>query len=225
MPHIHTPKVIPFNRNVLVCYGIALLCVCGSIFWLDTKLATWLHQHVQPNWLLKLLSQAPILLESIAAMLIVLPLLMHFWPRLSTRLNQQHQSLQFLAKLLVMTIVLATFVRVSAKFIFGRTWPETWTNDNPSWIAHSVMEFHPFSSSLSFHSFPSGHALFTFALASIFWRCIPQYRLLWLACMLTVLVGQLGQNYHYLGDVMAGATLGLLVAQCSHHLINQYFVK
>jgi hypothetical protein len=40
---------------------------------------------------------------------------------------------------------------------FGRTWPESWLGDNPSWIRDDVFGFFPFHGGRGWESFPSGH--------------------------------------------------------------------
>ncbi|GIU28730.1 hypothetical protein TUM3792_37790 [Shewanella sp. MBTL60-007] len=127
-----------------------------------------------------------------------------------------------MALTLVLTLVIASIARVGAKFVFGRTWPETWihteTGSNLSWIHNGVEGFHPFAIGAAYNSFPSGHALFTFALVSVFWWRFPKLYPMWLLAMLGAIAGQLGQNYHFLGDLLAGATLGVCCAQLSIHL-------
>ncbi|PMG72173.1 hypothetical protein BCU84_20020, partial [Shewanella sp. 10N.286.51.B7] len=167
----------------------------------------FINENVQKNLYLQTLSNTPLLLELLAIIFVIFSLK-----------SRSNQFIQF-RRLIILVAIVATIVRVSAKMVFGRTWPETWTNDNLSWITHGVEEFHPFSLSNSFHSFPSGHALLTFAFASLFWHFAPRYRLLWCSSMVAVLMGQLGQNYHYLGDLLAGALIGTLV---SHLVINGY---
>jgi len=43
------------------------------------------------------------------------------------------------------------------KVVFGRTWPETWTRNNPSLIRDGVFGFNPFTTGSGYESFPSGH--------------------------------------------------------------------
>ncbi|MBL4816990.1 MAG: phosphatase PAP2 family protein [Shewanella sp.] len=184
-----------------IAYGFMLALIIVSISFWDRPIADAMHAHGYSGTLLKLLSQIPTVLEVIAAVFIMGVLIKRCRERFSSLIIN-----------LIATIVLASLVRVSAKMAFGRTWPETWVNDNPSWINDGVEAFHPFAQGVAYNSFPSGHALFTFSLATVFWYHFPRLRPVWLACMLGVLIGQLGQNYHFLGDLLAGATLGTLIA-------------
>ncbi|MEZ9141244.1 MULTISPECIES: phosphatase PAP2 family protein [unclassified Shewanella] len=200
-------QTIPFTRKMVAAYICCGLVTLISIAFFDRTIAEYMHVNLQSNLLLQSFSKTPLLLEIIALIVVLVSFYKHY------------KHLFHLRRIIILVAIIATIVRVSAKMVFGRTWPETWTNDNFSWITHGVEEFHPFSLSNSFHSFPSGHALLTFAFASLFWHFAPQYRLLWCSSMVAVLMGQLGQNYHYLGDLLAGALIGTLV---SHLVINGY---
>ncbi|WP_076412974.1 phosphatase PAP2 family protein [Shewanella sp. UCD-KL12] len=187
-------------------YGLMLLLILISINFWDRSIAEQMHAMNNTASLLNYFSNAPILLELISGLIILSCLFK------KCRHRFKHLALQLLA-----TLLIASAVRVCAKFIFGRTWPETWINDielgsNPSWISHGVEQFSPFASGAAYNSFPSGHTLFTFALASVLLYHLPRLAPLWLACMLAVIIGQLGLNYHYLGDILAGATFGILIA-------------
>ncbi|MPY22793.1 phosphatase PAP2 family protein [Shewanella psychropiezotolerans] len=196
-------SLLESNRvlTALLGYGFMLALTIVSINFWDRPIADAMHAHGYSGTLLKLLSQIPTVLEVIAAIFIIGVLIKRSRERFSSLIIN-----------LIATIVLASLLRVSAKMAFGRTWPETWVNDNPSWINDGVEAFHPFAQGVAYNSFPSGHALFTFSLATVLWYHFPRLRPVWLACMLGVFIGQLGQNYHFLGDLLAGATLGTLIA-------------
>ncbi|QFU25408.1 phosphatase PAP2 family protein [Shewanella eurypsychrophilus] len=186
-------------------YGLMLVLIIISVNFWDRVIADMMHAQNYSGTLLKLLSQVPALLEVIAAAFI-----------LSLLIKSYRDRFTQLCIDLIAILLIASLVRIGAKAIFGRTWPETWiyteSGNNPSWIANGVEGFHPFASGLAYNSFPSGHALFTFALATVFWSYFPRLGLFWLACMVGVFIGQLGQNYHFFGDLLAGSTLGVFIA-------------
>jgi len=188
-------------KKSAVFYTFMFIIVLVSVHFIDRILADFIYQHSFANSLIKSLSNTPLVLEVLAAIAVALCI--------APKLRQRYS---WLAVHLTTTLILASIVRVSAKYLFGRTWPETWVNGNPSWISDRIEGFHPFAEGVAYNSFPSGHALFTFALATTFWYHLPRYRPLWIATMCAVLIGQLGQNYHYLGDLLAGATLGTFIA-------------
>ncbi|ABZ77750.1 phosphoesterase PA-phosphatase related [Shewanella halifaxensis HAW-EB4] len=195
-------------RSCLWLYLVAISCTIFSVLLLDRPLSTWLHHNIDASAIFKPLSQMPLLFEGLSA-IIILACLNSAW----------RKKLASMALTLMLTIVIASIARVGGKFVFGRTWPETWLHteagSNLSWIHNGVEGFHPFAMGTAYNSFPSGHALFTFALVSVFWWHFPKLYWLWLLAMLGAIAGQLGQNYHFLGDLLAGATLGVFCAQLS----------
>jgi membrane-associated phospholipid phosphatase len=109
-------------------------------------------------------------------------------------------------------IVLADQFRQGLAYAFGRYWPDTWIDHNPSLIGDDAYGFHPFHSGSAFDSFPSGHATRTLALATPFWIAYPRWR--W-ACVLVSVseaVALVGMNYHFVSDVIAGSFVGAIVA-------------
>jgi membrane-associated phospholipid phosphatase len=94
--------------------------------------------------------------------------------------------------------------------LFGRYWPETWTENNPSLIGDGAYGFHPFHSGPWFGSFPSGHTLRAVSFLSVFWIVYPRWWSFWAAVCLSVIVGLVGMNYHFVGDTVGGAFLGAL---------------
>ncbi len=193
-------------KGTLLLYGLLLTLVLISVHFIDRQLADMMHAQQLSHPALKLLSKTPLLLEFLAGLTI--------FACISERFRARFQAL---AIELALTLALAFSIRWAAKQLFGRTWPESWIalgdGHNPSWVADRIEAFHPFAQGLAYDSFPSGHALLTFALAFTFWRHTPKLMPLWLACMLAVITGQLSLNYHYLGDLLAGASFGLLASQ------------
>ncbi|MBR9729479.1 phosphatase PAP2 family protein [Shewanella intestini] len=204
-----TPSAQPlaFHRRYVLGYLLASLLVILSVQYADTRIATFMHTYNSANLLFHTLSEIPLVLSIIAASLIVLGML----PKWRPTLHQVSRQLTWL-------FIIATTIRVSSKVIFGRTWPETWINHNLSWIDNGIEGFYPFNLEAGFHSFPSGHTLFAFALGGMFCHLMPRLRVFWLVLMFATACGQLGQNYHYLGDILAGATMGLLLAHCCTHI-------
>jgi len=107
-----------------------------------------------------------------------------------------------------LAIVVAVALKEQLKVAFGRTWPETWVDRNPSWIGDGAYGFHPFHGGRGWTSFPSGHMTQITALAAVLWHRVRCLRLIWAALVLLVAVGLLGSDYHFVGDMIAGAYLG-----------------
>src|SRR5262249_8866837 len=55
-----------------------------------------------------------------------------------------------------LSLALSAIVEIWLKFAFGRTWPETWVQDNPSLIRDGVHNFNPFHGGPGFAAFSSG---------------------------------------------------------------------
>src|SRR5881227_1920708 len=54
-------------------------------------------------------------------------------------------------------VLIATILKEELKFLFGRTWPETWVGNNPSWIKDGVYRFEPLHGGRGWAALPSGH--------------------------------------------------------------------
>ena len=74
------------------------------------------------------------------------------------------------------SLVLAEQFRGSLAYAFGRYWPETWINDNPSLIRDGAYGFHPFHHGIAYDSFPSGHTARTLVVAAVIWIAYPRWR-------------------------------------------------
>jgi membrane-associated phospholipid phosphatase len=113
-------------------------------------------------------------------------------------------------------IVLALCVSVFAanginsflKGIFGRTWPESWLGDNPSWIRDGVFGFFPFHEGQAWASFPSGHTTVITAAMAILWLVCPELKVAWAALAAIVALGLIAGNYHFVSDVVGGLYVG-----------------
>jgi membrane-associated phospholipid phosphatase len=117
-----------------------------------------------------------------------------------------HQAVAFICSL---SVIITETAKDQLKFLFGRTWPETWTGNNPSFIRDGVYGFNFLHGGGGYQSFPSGHMGAACAVLSVLWICYPQLKLLWLFGGLAVGAALVGGNYHFLSDVIAGAFLGI----------------
>jgi membrane-associated phospholipid phosphatase len=106
------------------------------------------------------------------------------------------------------SLIIAETIKSELKFVFGRTWPETWRQNNPSFIHDGVYGFNWFHGGDAYQSFPSGHITAICAVASVLWIYYPRLRPIYLIVTLAVLVGLVGNNYHFLSDTIAGTFVG-----------------
>ena len=104
--------------------------------------------------------------------------------------------------------LVAQAVKDQAKFAFGRLWPETWINDNPSWIKDGAYGFVPFHGGTGWSSFPSGHMSGITAPVGVLWHRLPRWRPVLGLPVFLVAIGLYGADYHFVSDILAGMLLG-----------------
>jgi membrane-associated phospholipid phosphatase len=107
------------------------------------------------------------------------------------------------------SLLAATVLKTLLKWGFGRYWPETWNEGNPSLLGTDAYGFHPFHHGFAYESFPSGHAAVILAAAPVLWAAFPRWRWLIGAVVVGLCLALVGLNYHFVGDVIAGALVGL----------------
>jgi membrane-associated phospholipid phosphatase len=107
-----------------------------------------------------------------------------------------------------LAILVSADIKELLKHFFGRTWPETWTSNNPSWIGNHAYGFHFLHGGSGWESFPSGHTTQVAALAAVIWLRLPRIRWLGVVLLTLVAIGLWGSDYHFVGDIIAGAYLG-----------------
>ena len=177
-----------------------------SILWIDRPVASFVHDHFR--YLVRgpvaELSHFPNPLFLLALILsVILMLRMIFGRPLSW-----HQANIFVCSL---GVVFTELLKSIVKFIFGRTWPETWLGNNPSFIRDGVYGFHFMHGGSAYQSFPSGHMAAACTVLSVVFIRYPPFRPLCLIVGLLVGMVLVGSNYHFVSDVIAGAFVGLSI--------------
>src|SRR3954447_8514661 len=110
---------------------------------------------------------------------------------------------------LCIAVLVATVLKEELKFLFGRTWPETWVANNPSWIRDGVYRFEPLHGGRGWASFPSGHMIVITAPCTVLWLLAPRvWRWLWAALIPAVAIGVVASDYHFVADMIAGTFVG-----------------
>lgn len=107
------------------------------------------------------------------------------------------------------SLLIAEVTKTQLKYIFGRTWPDTWTNNNPSFLRSGVYGFNFFHGGAEYASFPSGHMAVTCAVVSVLWIYYPRMRALYIVGALAVAIALIVSDYHFLSDIIAGSFVGL----------------
>ena len=177
--------------------------VTVSYFWLDRPIALWAHGDVRSGHeqlLGHLVFPDPLI--PLAALLF---LAIGLWV-VSKRPLPHYQAAALVASL---SVLVAGEIADFLKFVFGRTSPESWMGQQPSFIADHVYGFHFFHDGSAYKAFPSGHMTATCAALAVLWAWYPRGRALWVLMGLGVGTALVGGNFHFLSDVIAGAFVGL----------------
>ena len=191
-------------RNWSLGFLGTAVAVAVAYFWLDRPIAQFAHQELHDFHLFEKLTLIPDALTPLA----VLAFMVLGLRGLTRRPLSKFQTVMLLSGV---SLAVAVTNKDQLKYIFGRTWPETWIRNNPSFIRDGVYGFHPFHGGTGYSSFPSGHTVAICTVMTVLWICYPKFRPVYGLCMAAVAVGLVGANFHFLGDVIAGGFLGVSV--------------
>jgi membrane-associated phospholipid phosphatase len=189
-------------KTWLVSLALTAMAVWISIRWLDRPIALWTNGHLGQRSLPAVLTSSPVSSTSLlsACMFVICGIVATSKDRFS--------KFQTSASLCVISSVAAILVKDQLKFIFGRTWPETWSPGLDSLLRNGTYGFHFFHAGKAFESFPSGHATVAAAVLSIIWILYPKLRAPCALGILLVDVGLVALNIHFVSDVIAGTFVG-----------------
>ncbi len=110
-------------------------------------------------------------------------------------------ALAFLASLAVASVILHTI-----KLFLGRRRPR-------DELELGLYGWRPFRFDLQYDSFPSGHSLTIFCVATILAGTVPQCAVLWFAIAIYLALTRAFLTSHYLSDVCIGAGIGVIVTR------------
>jgi membrane-associated phospholipid phosphatase len=110
-------------------------------------------------------------------------------------------------------VLAGTSAKDELKWLLGRPWPGSWLKDG-------LYAWHPLSTSVLYGAYPSGHTSYIAAPLCVFWVLLPRWRWLWATVILLVMVGLVGADYHFVGDVLGGLALAMLCAWGSLVLVH-----
>jgi membrane-associated phospholipid phosphatase len=197
--------------------ALCALCVVASVALVDRPVASWVHEHLASGsgWFtttylgppmkfgpFSLMAGPAVALGPLtASVFAVLAIGAYFGFRLGPR------TCVILA--LCLSVFAANELTSFLKGLFGRTWPESWLESNPSWIRDGAFGFSPFHGGPAWASFPSGHTAIIGAAATVLWTVYPRLKVVWAALVAVVAAGLIGGNYHFVSDVIAGLYLGV----------------
>lgn len=186
----------------ILSLAVTTLAAAISYLWLDRPIALLVHGQVPRHDLFARLTHIPDPLIPLAVVVFVgLGLL-----SLSGRPLSKIPAAALVCSI---SLIMAEAIKNQLKFIFGRTWPDTWIQNNPSFLHDGAYGFNLFHGGDAYASFPSGHTTVTCAVISVLWILYPKLRALYLLVVFAVAIGLIGANYHFLSDVIAGAFVGV----------------
>ena len=209
---ISTHRLSAPLQNWCIGLAVATAGIIACYFWLDQPLAFFVHRNVADKAIF-------IWLQRPAVTLPLLSLLILAWCGLWTLMNRPFSRVQSIGLACSISFIATNFITNQLKYAFGRTWPETWIENNPSLIQNGVFGFSPFHGGPDFASFPSGHAAAVCAVMAVLWWSYPTWRPIYVACVTVVAVGLIGANYHFLIDILSaifvGASVGYVTTKMS----------
>jgi membrane-associated phospholipid phosphatase len=188
------------------CIGLAITAagVIACYLWLDQPLAFFLHRNVADKTIFVWLQQPPVTFPLLSSFILV-------WCALWTLMDRPFSHIQSVALTCSISFISTSLINHQLKYAFGRTWPNTWIDNNPSLIQNGVFGFNVFHGGPGFASFPSGHAAAICSVMIVLWWSYPSWRPIYVACVAAVAVGLIGANYHFLSDILSGIFVGASV--------------
>lgn len=191
------------NRTLIAIAACAVTVVICYYF-VDKPVAFFVHRHEIAKFeAFRWLTEPPPLVQSWAPLLLVALAV-----RRAFGVWRPWQAALCLA---CVSLIVADQFRQSLGDLCGRCWPETWHDNNPSLIGTGAYGFHPFEVGDDVGSFPSGHSARIVGFLSVFWLMLPRGRWLYVLIGLPMLLSLIAMDYHFVGDVIAGSTLGAIV--------------
>src|SRR5215218_8098555 len=163
------------------------MLVCGasvsaSYLWLDRPVSYFVHDQLRAyRNIFDLAGRLP---KVIGPVIIASTLVLGVRAMMKRSLTETQTAVVLSALSLAISDVLENWL----KFAFGRTWPETWVQNNPSLMRDGVHNFNPFHGGPGFAAFPSGHMVAICAVVSIFWFLYPRFRSLCALCIGVVFI-------------------------------------
>jgi membrane-associated phospholipid phosphatase len=193
-------------RSTCLALAVCAALVTTCYYSIDRPVAFYVHNHhVNQHEIFKWLTYPPPWVQTWSPLMLVMIVVMHFFGE-----TPRAAKVSFVA---CISLIVADQFRASLGELFGRYWPETWIDNNPSLIGDNIYGFHPFQSGDATGSFPSGHAARILGFLSVFWIAMPRGRAFYGIIAIPMLVSLVAMNYHFVGDVIAGSFVGAIVGQ------------
>jgi membrane-associated phospholipid phosphatase len=184
-----------------------LFCIAGLVFLrFDRQAAQYSRDQLdRPLWCfaLKITDWAKGLPWIIAALVfyIAVQIIMAWRAETAVLREISDYSLSLLASFIIASVLLHT-----TKIFLGRRRPR----DD---FQHGLYGFRYFTWELQYDSFPSGHAMTIFCVATVLSAIVPMLAPLWLVAATALALTRAMLTAHFFSDVLIGAAIGLLVTR------------
>ena len=195
------------GRRWTFSFLVAAIGVFISYSWIDRPLSFFAHDHTKAAKIFLWMQYIPEAFPPLAAFAFIA---IGLWALAKISLRPS----QIVILLCSISLFVATSINNQLKFVFGRTWPETWF-ENISLIRDGAFGFNLFHGGHDYASFPSGHLVAVGSVMSVLWIYYPRARVLYGVCIGLVVIGLIGANYHFLSDMIAGGFLGWLIGNAT----------
>ncbi len=195
-------------RKTLLSLVTTILLILLCYFWADLTFAFWIdHENFK---------RFPIFnyATHFVDLIMIWSALYYFYFAWSFSKQRDPREKSWPGLIIANSVSISIFIKDALKAPFGRYWPSTWTNNNPSLIHDHAYGFHWFHQGVIYQSFPSGHTTVALAFLTALWLTYSNryFRCLGLLVALSIIIGLLANNYHFLGDCVAGAWVGATTA-------------
>jgi membrane-associated phospholipid phosphatase len=176
--------------------------VTVSFQWLDRPMALWVYHlsggHRIPTEVADRITSTPVVTAIVFVLYGIIAIM-----------GRNFSKVEVAIAMCAMSSLAAIVIKDLLKFVFGRTWPDTWGPGITSFVRDNVYGFNFFQAGRAFESFPSGHAAAAAAVLSVVWILFPRLRIICAIGIFVADVGLIALNLHFLGDVVAGSFVGV----------------
>lgn len=191
-------------KNCIYLLIVTCIIVTISYSFIDKQVTFWINaHHLRTFRIFYYFTKIPEFFIAITPVIYVVVILRYSFYKMG--------ALDTKSLVLANSIAITSFLKDFLKFVFGRYWPVTWSN-NPSLLKNNLYGFHFFHRGAEYQSFPSGHAAIIFASLTVLWMIFPKLRWIYIILGILTVTGILGMNYHFVSDIVAGGVLGIIIA-------------
>ncbi len=188
-------------RKDLAITAASLLSVVICISWIDYPLASVIDRFLTHHGIFLSRTEIPDLLLPGSALFVIIAWVGYWFCKAKNRFSHIAPFARYIGIVIPFVFV----VKGLAQFSFGRVYPRVML------VNPDFREFRFFHENLVRGGFPSGHIMVAVPLLIVLCKFSPALRRLWIGLGIALGAALVVTNYHFLGDVMAGAYLGWFV--------------